>query len=132
MNIGDDGIKEVHWDIHRKHSINNFGLITGAPGTGKTSLIRKCAYNASGEGIPVVLIDFSDSYRIEDISFPEDKLVYHNIEKSGLGINPFQRQLQYIEGKPKQESDEHVVYRILDILKRTKDKRKAWRIFALH
>lgn len=116
MNIGSDGMKTVEWDIHRKHSINNIGLITGIPGTGKTSLIRKCACDATQEGISAVLFDFSDSYRMENILFPEEKLVYHNVERSGLGINPFQRQIRYIDGNPEQEGDEHIVYRILNIL----------------
>lgn len=40
MIIGTDGFKNVEWNISQKHSVNNFALILGISGMGKTTLNR--------------------------------------------------------------------------------------------
>lgn len=116
MKIGTDGKNTVEWNIREHHSINNFGVVLGMPGVGKTSFICECVRGAMQDGIPIVVIDFSDSYRKEKDVFLKNKVIYHNVEKKGLGINPFERQMRYIDNIPEPESDDSIAYRVLDVL----------------
>lgn len=116
MIIGTDGYKTVEWDILKQHSANNILLSQGKTGMGKTTFNCFCINGASKDGIPCVIFDYTDSYTKAKEIFPEDKLIYFNVAKEGIGINPFKRQICYIDGIPQNEDADSMVYRILEIL----------------
>ncbi len=118
MILGTDGYKKVEWDITLRHSANNILLSQGKTGMGKTTLNCFCINGASEEGIPCVIFDYTDSYVKAKEVFPEDKLMYYNVAKEGLGINPFKRQICYIDNAPQDEDTDSMVYRILETLTR--------------
>jgi len=116
MIIGTDGYKTVEWDISKQHSANNILLSQGKTGMGKTTFNCFCINGASNDGIPCVIFDYTDSYVKAKEIFPEDKLIYFNVAKEGIGINPFKRQICYIDDIPQNEDVDSMVCRILEIL----------------
>lgn len=65
-----------------------------------------------------MIFDYTDSYTIAREIFPENKLMYFNVAKEGIGINPFKRQICYIDGVSQDEGVDSMVYRILEIITR--------------
>lgn len=116
MIIGTDGDKIVEWDILKQHSVNNILLSQGKTGMGKTTFNCFCINGVSKEKIPCVIFDYTDSYTKAKEIFPEDRLIYYNVAKEGLGINPFKRQICYVDGIPQDENTDSMVYRILGTL----------------
>lgn len=111
----DSGYK-VSWDILKRHNYNNFALLTGKSGSGKTTQSRYLAGGAAEDGIASLIIDNSGSYYKSEIKEMYVNLNYINIEMDGLGIKPFRPRIKYIEGKAYSESTEDTAYRITDIL----------------
>ena len=116
MIIGTDGFKNVEWNISQKHSVNNFALILGISGMGKTTLNRNIIQGASIDGIPTVILDYSNSYRREELCFPADKLTYYNVAKEGLGLNILKRRICFVDNIPEYEDNESLSYRVSDML----------------
>lgn len=116
MIIGTDGMQNIEWNISERHSANNIMLVQGKSGTGKTTFNCFCINGVSSEGIPSIIFDDSDSYRNATEIFPEDKLYYFNVEKEGLGINPFKRQKSYIDNNSTEEDMETLGYRVSDVI----------------
>ena len=118
MTIGTDGYKKVEWNIAMRHSANNILLSQGKTGMGKTLFNCFCINGASADNIPCVVFDYTDSYVKAKEIFPADKLTYYNVAKEGLGINPFKRQICYVDNVAQNEDIDSMVYRILETLTR--------------
>lgn len=107
---------EIYLDIVKKHNDNNFIYISGNSGTGKTSFVKHIAKEAEKDGIPCVIIDFSDSYRLQDMSKKFSPLININVEEIGLGINPFTTQIKFIDGKPYTENAYDIAERLTELI----------------
>lgn len=116
MIIGTDGMQNIEWNISERHSANNIMLVQGKSGMGKTTFNCFCINGVSSEGISSIIFDDSDRYRNATEIFPKDKLNYFDVEKEGLGINPFKKQRCYIDNFSKEENAEALAYRVTNIL----------------
>ena len=107
---------KVSWNILKRHNYNNFVLLTGKSGSGKTTQARHLVGGAADDGIASLIIDNSGSYYRSDIEKIYTSINYINIEIDGLGIKPFKPRVKYVEGITYSESSEDTAYRITDIL----------------
>ena len=107
---------EITWDISGRHNFNNFALLTGKSGCGKTTLCKMLAKGASEDGLAVLIMDYSGSYYEKEITDLYPRLNYINIERDGLGLKPFQPCLRRIEESLREESREDIVCRITDVI----------------
>ncbi len=84
---------DVYWSFDR--SPNRHALITGGTGHGKTYLMQCFLYELLKNGVPSVVIDYSRSFTIEEMTktgFWEIAKEYINIvyvNTEGISINPF-------------------------------------------
>lgn len=106
----------VYWDIREKHNYNNFVLLTGNSGSGKTTQSRCLVGGAAEDGIAALIIDISHSYHKCEIKNIYKDLNYINIEEDGFGLKPFKPRAKFVEGVMKNESQEETAFKVTNIL----------------
>lgn len=89
---------KVYWEFGHPKLSNRHMLIQGKSGQGKTYFIQRMLKELSNQGIPSIIIDYTDGFKkskLED-SFKEslgDKLEQHLVYSNKFPLNPFKRNL---------------------------------------
>lgn len=89
---------KVYWEFGHPKLSNRHMLIQGKSGQGKTYFIQRMLKELSKQGIPSIIIDYTDGFKkskLED-SFKEslgDKLEQHLVYSNKFPLNPFKRNL---------------------------------------
>ena len=110
-----DGGIPIIWDINAKVTKNNLMLCLGMSGYGKTTLARNIIREGVSENIPVIVIDYSGSYRKDEIE-ELGGIEYHNVFLEGLKINIFKPRENSIDGIYVKENYEQIADRICELL----------------
>lgn len=115
--------KKIYWEYGNSHLANRHILISGRSGQGKSYFIQCILLELSKQGIPGLIIDYTDGFRrnqLDEIFVKEmgDKLESIFIIMSKIPINPFKRNKIEIDiGVEILEKDIDVADRIASIFK---------------
>lgn len=113
---------KVYWEFGNPKMANRHLLITGTSGQGKTYSIQTMLKELSEDGIPAVIFDYTEGFRLDqlDPAFTsalanklDQKIIYH----SGVPINPFVRHEIELAGMKMKEKPADVAQRIANIFK---------------
>lgn len=119
--IGNDRNKsQVFWEFGNPKMANRHLLITGTSGQGKTYCIQTMLKELSVNGIPAVIFDYTEGFRLDqlDPAFTDaltDKLDQRIIYATGVPINPFVQHEIEIAGTKMKERASDVAQRIANI-----------------
>ena len=113
---------KVYWEFGHPGMANRHLLITGTSGQGKTYSIQTMLKELSDAGIPSVIFDYTEGFRIDqlDPAFTkglEDRIQQNVIYVTGVPINPFVRQEIEIAGMKCPEKISDVAQRLANIFK---------------
>lgn len=103
MLLGNSFGEEITRNLNVPNSVNNIWLIQGMSGSGKSTFCKNIIKSAAGDGMSVIVIDYSKSYIHKDMPYISDE-DYHIIEREGLGIDAFKPKSINIEGYDKKET----------------------------
>lgn len=111
---------KVYWEFGNQKLANRHLLITGTSGQGKTYCIQTMLKELSGKGIPAVIFDYTEGFRLDQLdpaftSSLEGKLDQKIIYYSGVPINPFVRHEIELVGQKMKEKPADVAQRIANI-----------------
>lgn len=125
--IGNDrNGNKVYWEFGNPKMANRHLLITGTSGQGKTYCIQTMLKELSEKGVPAVIFDYTEGFRLDqlDPAFTaalEGKLEQKIIYYTGVPINPFIRHEIEIAGMKMKEKPADVAQRIANIFKHVYD-----------
>ena len=111
---------EVYWEFGNPKLANRHLLITGTSGQGKTYSIQTMLKELSKNGIPAVIFDYTEGFRLDQLdpqftAALEGKLEQKIIYYTGVPINPFVRHEIEIAGMKMREKASDVAQRIANI-----------------
>ena len=115
MLLGNSYGEEITRNLNVPNSVNNIWLIQGMSGSGKSTFCKNIIKSAAGDGVSVIVIDYSKSYIHKDMPYISDE-DYHIIEREGLGIDAFKPKSINIEGYDKKETLSDTADRMCDSL----------------
>jgi len=87
---------EIYWEFGSSEVNNRHLLIQGASGYGKSYFIQKMLKELSNQGIPSVIIDYTEGFKKSKLEsdFKEsmsNKIEYHSVYVNKFPLNPFKR-----------------------------------------
>lgn len=111
---------KVYWEFGNPKLANRHLLITGTSGQGKTYSIQTMLKELSENGVPAVIFDYTEGFRLDQLdpkftAALEGKLEQKIIYYTGVPINPFARHEIEIAGMKMREKASDVAQRIANI-----------------
>ena len=111
---------KVYWEFG--HLKNKHMLIQGKSGEGKTYFIQRMLKELSNQGIPTIIIDYTDGFRIDQLEPAfleslEDKIEEHVVFIDRFPLNPFKKYNKEYGGKVIPQDDSDVASRFKSIIK---------------
>ena len=111
---------KVYWEFGHSKMANRHLLITGTSGQGKTYSIQTMLKELSENGIPAVIFDYTEGFRLDQLETAftkglEEKLNQKIIYFTGVPINPFTRHEIEIAGTKCPEKIADVAQRLANI-----------------
>ncbi len=87
---------KVYWEFGHPSLANRHMLIQGKSGQGKTYFIQRMLKELSNQGIPSIIIDYTDGFKPSQLepNFKEslgDKIKQYFVVKENFPLNPFKR-----------------------------------------
>ena len=110
-------------DISTNSRANNNCLITGISGMGKTYLNYNMILQDYFNGIPVIIIDAANSFKISEMpdifkkEVSEDIVIYNSIDDI-LPVNTFSAKEYYDDGKKRTETSNEIADRVASLMKK--------------
>ena len=89
---------EVYWEFGAPELNNRHILIQGASGYGKSYFIQKMLKELSNQGIPSIIIDYTDGFKKSKLEYEfkeslGDKIEQHKVLFNKFPLNPFKKYL---------------------------------------
>ena len=112
---------KVYWEFGHPSLANRHMLIQGKSGQGKTYFIQRMLREMSSQGIPSIIIDYTDGFKkskLED-AFKEslgDRIDQHIVLINKFPLNPFKRNEIEIDDEIYPENDVSVAGRFKSVL----------------
>lgn len=112
---------KIHWEFGHPSLSNRHMLIQGKSGEGKTYFIQRMLKEVSTQGVPSIIIDYTDGFTDDKLeeAFKESlgsKIVQHVVYYDDFPLNPFKRNNIMINGKLRPEKDMSIASRFKSIL----------------
>ena len=112
---------KIYWEFGHPSLANRHMLIQGKSGQGKTYFIQRMLKELSNQGIPSIIIDYTDGFKkskLED-EFKEalgDKIEQHLVLINKFPLNPFKRNLIELDDEFYPESNVSVAGRFKSVV----------------
>ena len=112
---------EIYWEFGSSEINNRHMLIQGASGYGKSYFIQRMLKELSNQGIPSIIIDYTDGFKKSKLE-PEfkddlkDKIQQHNVLFNKFPLNPFKKHLIEYDDDFIPEPDVFVASRFKDVI----------------
>ncbi len=111
---------KVYWEFGNPKMANRHLLITGTSGQGKTYCIQTMLKELSQDGIPAVIFDYTEGFRLDQLDPAFTKLLDNKLDQkiiyfTGVPINPFIRHEIEIAGTKCPEKIADVAQRLANI-----------------
>ena len=112
---------EIFWEFGSPEINNRHMLIQGASGYGKSYFIQRMLKELSNQGIPSIIIDYTDGFKKSKLE-PEfkdslgDRIEQHNVLFNKFPLNPFKKHLIEYDEEHVPEPDVLVASRFKDVI----------------
>ena len=112
---------EIYWEFGASEINNRHMLIQGASGYGKSYFIQKMLKELSNQGIPSIIIDYTDGFKKSKLE-PEfkdsldDRIEQHNVLFNKFPLNPFKKHLIEYDEEYVPEPDVLVANRFKNVI----------------
>jgi len=113
---------EIYWEFGSSQINNRHLLIQGASGYGKSYFIQKMLQELSKQGIPSIIIDYTDGFKKSKLendfkTSMENKLEQHYVFNNKFPLNPFKRySVEIDDGEYVPEDEVLVATRFKDVI----------------
>ena len=112
---------KIYWEFGHQSLANRHMLIQGKSGQGKTYFIQRMLKELSNQGIPSIIIDYTDGFKKSKLEeeFKEalgDKIEQHLVFINKFPLNPFKRNLIELDDELYPESNVSVAGRFKSVV----------------
>jgi len=115
LGAGTRGGRDAYWEFGHPDLPNRHILVFGASGTGKTYLIQALMCELARLGRNTLVVDYTSGFtnsQLEEIVMTRLKPTQHLIKVKPLEVNPFRKQINYIDDMPIEEDPATIAGRV--------------------
>lgn len=128
---------EVYWEYGHKGLANRHLLISGKSGQGKTYFMQCLLLEASNQGIPNIVIDYTEGFLPNQLEeeFTDtlgDKIKHKIVYNENFPINPFMKNMRDIGGIQLLETETDVAERIRSVFSAVYDRLGIQQLNAIY
>jgi DNA phosphorothioation-dependent restriction protein DptH len=112
---GSSGGRDAYWEFGHPDLPNRHILVFGASGTGKTYLIQALMCELAKLGRNTLVVDYTAGFtnkQLEDLVRTRLRPTQHFVKVKPLELNPFRRQVNYIDDMPIEEDPATIAGRV--------------------